>query len=257
MILSILLLFFGICFVFAKDNCRVKDFYSDRERGFYYGRLCLEKKKNEKPEQTMKKVVIPWERLESMNWREIRKLVEEARGIAVMNPTYENVREYKKLMLWILKKGLEFQKMDRIVTLTSGDVFSLSLASPYYSRIHSINEEKKVESTLRKFKDKAGLVVFYDNFCSYCSLYIPIVKLFSEETGWNVIFLNIREFPRSAKRLGVKIVPDTFLVLKRGNKKVWQRVGTGAFTLDDLKRNVVIALTLLGEVKYEEVFGVR
>ena len=250
MILSILL---SLAF---SSPCKVDNFYKVRETGFYYKKLCIEeeekKKEEKKPER---KVKIPWEKLDKMDWKEIRKLVEEVRGIAVMNPTYENVREYKKLMLWITKKALEFQKMDRLVTLTSGDVFSVSIASPYYSNVHSLETDKKIEKVIREFKDRAGLVVFYDPVCAYCKKYIPIVREFSRQAGWEVLFVNVREFPNASRKLGVRMVPDTFVVLKKENKKLWQRAGTGAFTLDALKRNVVLALTLLGKVKYEEVFS--
>ena len=116
-----LLLLFGLSF---GDLCRpLKGWYEDRERGWFFGEWCEKvEEKREKEKEKEKVVRVPWERLDRMSWREVRKLVEEIRGQAVMNPTYENVLEWKRLQLWMARKGMEFVKMDRLVTVTSGDV---------------------------------------------------------------------------------------------------------------------------------------
>jgi len=250
----IILAFIGFSF---GDICKpLKAWYEDRERGWFWGEWCDRKDENKEDKKEKKKVVrVPWDKLEEMNWREIQKLVEEVRGQAVMNPTYENVREWKRLVLWMTRKGMEFMKMDRMVTLTSGDVYVVNRGSPYYNRARIKRKEEKINEVLRRFKGRAGLVVFVDPACGYCKLYEPIVLSFKEETGWDVMFVNVRERPGAATRLGVGAVPDTFLVLRKGRDYVWQRVGTGAFTLDVLKESVVIALSVMKEVDYEEVFG--
>ena len=251
------LLLFGIAF---GDLCKpLGKWYEDRERGWFWGEWCekvKEEKKEEKKEEEKGKVVrVPWDKLDQMDWKEVRKLVEEVRGQAVMNPTYENVREWKRLVLWMARKGMEFMKMDRLVTVTSGDVYMVSRGSPYYNRERIRYVSRKVDEVLARFRGRAGLVVFTDPMCGYCQLYRPIVMRFKEETGWDVMFVDVREAPVAAMRLGVTTVPDTFVVLKKNGDYLWQRAGTGAFTLDVLKRNVVIALVTLKEVSYEEVFG--
>ena len=255
MLFLVAFLLFGLAF---GDLCKpMRGWYEDRERGWFWGEWCEKMKKEEKKEKRKEKKVVrvPWDKLDEMDWREVRKLVEEVRGQAVMRPTYENVREWKRLQLWMAKKGMEFVKMDRLVTVTSGDVYVVSRGSPYYNRKRIQYQAGKINEVLARFRGKAGLVVFYDPYCGYCKLYNPIVESFARETGWEVMFVNVREMPVAAARLGVRTVPDTFVVLRRGKDYVWQRAGTGAFTLDALKENVVIALIALKEVSYEEVFG--
>jgi len=220
--LAVLLALAGMSF---GEICRpLQYWYADRERGWFFGEWCEKEEKKEEEQRTVK---VPWDKLDRMHWKEVRKLVEEVKAQAVANPTYENVREWKRLVLWMAKKGMDFMRMDRIVTLTSGDVYVVSRGSPYYNR-------RRIQYTSRR---------------------IPIVERFREETGWEVLFVNVRENPKAALRLGVRTVPDTFVVVKKGEEYVWQRAGTGAFTLDVLKENVIIALSVLKEVSYEEVFG--
>ncbi len=254
MALLILLLLFSLAHA---DLCKPPGkWYEDRERGWFFGEWCEKvKEKKEERKERRKVVRVPWDRIDRMDWREIRKLIEEVKGQAVMNPTYENVREWKRLQLWMTKKSMDFMRMDMLVTVTSGDVYVVNRGSPYYNRERIRYINSRVDEILMKYRGKAGLVVFVDPVCQYCRLYEPIVRDFRRETGWDVMFVNVRKMPEVAMRLGVSVVPDTFVVLRKGGEYLWQRAGTGAFTLNVLKRNVVMALWALREVSYEEVFG--
>ncbi len=255
MLFVALLLFSTLSFA---DTCKpLKEWYIDRERGWFFGEWCEKKKEEGKQKRKEEKKVIrvPWNRLDKMHWKEIRKLVEEVKGQAVMNPTYENVLEWQRLKGWMIKKSTDFMKMSKLVSLSSGEFPMTSRGSPYYNRARLKLIDEKINRVIARYRGKAGLVIFSDPYCRYCQLYKPIVEMFRKETGWDVAIVNIRKMPHVARRLGVSIVPDTFVVLRNGGDYRWQRAGTGAFTLDVLKENVVMALWALKEVSYEEIFG--
>jgi len=250
-------LFFLIALVYA--DCKpYKNFFYDEERGWFWKENCPEKEKKEDTDKEKAfRVVIPWDKLDEMSPDEIKELQRKAEAIAIMHPTYENVREYKKLLLWIANKAREFAKMSYLVSMTDPEIASWLAqrpGTPYARRAYFKVKWNKVNEILERFKDKAGLVIFEREGCPYCEKQKVIADLFSERHGWTVKFVDVYEKPVAAQRLNVQMVPDIFLVLNKEGRPIWQRIATGLQTLSQLERSVVWGLYLLGEVKEDEVF---
>lgn len=245
---------------FVWASCKpTKNFFEDRERGWFWKEVCTQevKKKEKKEKKLPKKVIIPWSKLNDMSPDEIKKLVKEAESIAIMHPTYENVREYKRLLLWIANKAREYAKVDYLVSMTDPEIASWLAErpyTPYARRAYFKAKEKKVDEILRKYKDKAGLVIFKKEGCPYCERQKFVIKLFKQKYHWEVKWVDVYEAPNAVEKLQVNSVPDIFLVLNKNGKPVWQRIATGLQTLDKLKKQIVWGLYVLGEVKDEELF---
>jgi len=236
-----------------------KDFFNDRERGWFWKEVCVEKKGKKKKEKKKlsTKVVIPWDKLDKMSPNEIKKLVKKAESIAIMHPTYENVREYKKLLLWIAKKAREYAKVDYLVSMTDPEIASWLANRPYTPfarRAYFKVRKKKIDEILGRYKEKAGLVIFKKEGCLYCERQRFIVKLFKQKYGWEVKWVDVYEAPNAVRKLEVSAVPDIFLVLNKDGKAIWQRIATGLQTLNKLTEQIVWGLYVLGEVKDEELF---
>jgi len=245
----------GIVWGMCQDS---GDFFNERERGWFWKEVCVEKEKEDKKEEKPPtKVVVPWHKLDEMSPDEVKELVEKAKSIAIMHPTYENVREYKKLLLWIAQKAKEYAKVDYLVSMTDPEIASWLADrphTPYARKAHLKVKKQRIEEILKRYKDKAGLVVFKKEGCPYCERQKPIVKLFQERYGWEVKWVDVSEFPNTATKLQVRAVPDIFLVLNRDGKAMWQRIGTGLQTLGRLTEGVIWGLHILGEVSDEELF---
>ena len=240
-----------------------KNFFHERERGWFWKEVCKEETqeehKEEKKEEPLKlgtEVKIPWDKIETMHPDEIRKIQKEAQAIAIMHPTYENVKEYKKLMMWISEKSREYAKMDYLVSKTESQISSYLAerpSAPWARRAYFKTKFKNMEEIIAKYKDKAGLVIFETATCPYCKRQKPIIKRFTEKYGWEVKWVEITERPVAARRLQVNTVPDIFLVLNREGKAVWQRIATGLQTLSSLEKQIIWGLYNLKEVSDEDL----
>lgn len=249
--------------VFAQEECRpAKEFYQDSERGWFWKEVCQKKEKKELKEEKQesvkllkKRVVqIPWDKLDQMDPEEISKLEEESRKIAIMNPTEENVREWKRLVLWINNKARDFAFVHyKILKTEPGYMQKQNFMPAQISMVEYRNEKKKEIFT--QYKDRAGIIVFIQRDCPYCRAFLGTLKLFRERWGWDTKEVDIEERPDLAARFNTQLVPDIFLVLQKNGTFEWQRIGSGAMALDELEDSIIFGLYNLGEIKDERLIS--
>lgn len=239
----IILLFLTAGLVFG-STCEVKYFFKDRERGWFWKNVCIEEE-NRKEEKEKKKeyeiVRIPWDKLDGMKPSEIRKLREKALEIAVSNPTYENVKELYRLHVYMLKRARKFQEMATLVAMTDPEVSAYGGVIPVSKMGRDIYFGIKRENIYRKilsYKDRAGLLIAVTETCPYCKAFKRIVDLYLiPETGWSVKYVDINENPGFARNLGIRSVPDIFLVVM-DEKPFVMRIGTGYMAYDMLLERI-------------------
>ena len=231
--------------------CEVKYFFKDRERGWFWKNLCIEKEgmeKETKKENKEKFVVhIPWDKLDKMKPSEIKKLREEALEIAVANPTYENVKEYYKLQVWILKKSEKFQKMASLVVMTDPEVASFAgmIADTKPSRVAYLSAEwERMYKKVLSYKNRAGLLVAVKKECPYCKAFKDMADAyFIPRTGWSIKYVDIGENPVFATNLQVYAVPDIFLAVM-GEKPFVLRIATGFVSYETLIERIYMGLVI-------------
>lgn len=244
-------------------------FYESNPHGWYWKRLCpeMEEKKDEekiplsqgeKQHQLLKKeeVEIPWEILDLLDPDEINRLERESRKIAVMRPSEKNVREYMRYKNWLVDKAQVFTDTTKILAKTDPELASRIAGIPtsaYAKEAQTRFKQEAAEEIFRGSGQKTGLVVMVQEGCIYCKDQVPVVELFARTYGWDVQYIDIQEKPSLAQKLDVRPVPDLFIVLNRNDQAVWQRIGIGLHTLDELKRSVLFGLYLLGEIKDESL----
>ena len=256
MVQLLLFLLAGVAF---GTTCEVKYFFKDRERGWFWRNLCVEEKKEkgEKKEEKRKLIVhIPWNRLDRMKPSEIRKLWEEAREIAVANPTYKNVKELYSLHVWMLKKSEKFQKVASLVAITDPEVasFAGTIADTTPARMAYMSEKwKKMYRKVLSYKDRAGLLVAVKKGCSYCKAFKNMASTyFIPQTGWSIKYIDIEENPGFAVNLQVYAVPDIFLAVM-GEKPFVLRIATGFVSYETLVERIYTGLEIYerGGLKHE------
>jgi len=228
-------------------KCEVRDFYLDRERGWFWNRVCIEEERKEKEREVEKVVRIPWDRLGEMTPSEIKKLREEALEIAVMNPTYENVKELKKLELYIMKRSEKFQQVATLVYMTDPEIASYVADVPISTagRIEKFSHMwDEIYRKLAEYRDRAGLIVAESKTCPYCKKQKEVLELmFKSRTGWAIRYVDIEENPAFAVRMSVYAVPDIFVAI-RGRERFLMRVATGFISLDELVMRVYRAIEI-------------
>ncbi len=252
-------LFFLTGVVFA-NTCEVKYFFRDRERGWFWKNLCIgEERRGERKEEKHLTVRIPWEKLDRMKPSEIRKLREEALETAVANPTYENVREFYRLQVWMLRKSRRFQRMADLVVMTDPVVagFAGMIADAKPARIAYLSGRwDEMYDKVVSYREKAGLLIAVTDTCPYCRALKDMIRMyFLPRTGWSVKYIDIEKNPGFAENMQVYAVPDIFLAVM-GKKPFVLRVATGFVSYETLIERIYTGLEIYekGGLKYEEVF---
>lgn len=187
---------------------------------------------------------------------EIDKLYIKARKIAVMYPTQHNIKQYQKLVIWIMRKGFAFTEnwMRAVRTDTELARYASEVPTSTVERgTYFLQKVSYRDQVLQQFKDRAGLVIVVKKGCPYCERQKIILRWFKNETGWEYKLVDITRVPNMVRKFGIARVPDIFLVVKGNNgQPLWIRVGTGLHTKDELKDIILFGLYNLGLIKPED-----
>jgi len=154
----------------------------------------------------------PWSK--SRDPRDIAKIEEEARSIAITYPTEENVAEWKRLTKYIYEKAFGFTAAQAAVTRTDTELVQQG--------------------------------------CGYCTKQMPILDMFRRKTGMHYRVVDMHRLPAVVAKLGVSRTPDIFLVLKKEGRAHWQRIASGLNTEKELEDAVVFGLYALREIESME-----
>ena len=217
-----------------------KDFYSDRERGWYfYEKEPVKDDKKEVKKDKFEKPVVDWKALENMHPKEFEKLFSDVRAYTLMYPTEENMVDYYRFTDIYLNRARKFQEVFTYVAQTHPE---LSKEDRYpVSKIgqDELFKEKKerIDKVLQVNAENYALLYFYSPECGYCIKQTPILEYFIEETGWTIKPIDITTDQRAAARFNIQATPS--LVMIKKNSKDWIFISSGIISLADLKERVV------------------
>ncbi len=181
-------------------------------------------KKKEKPELKTSELPKPQNdpvaHLESF-----KKAVERLKAVAVLNPTYTNVKAYMAIQKELMDRSTRFaQKWMEVVYRTPLLDYTLQHPTSQAARhVYLDQQGKELETQIRALAKTHGLFFFYSGPCVYCRQFAPIVKSFAEKYHWEVLAISLDgevlpEFPQSRKdngsaaALGVQSVPALLAV---------------------------------------------
>lgn len=262
-LISLVLAVFITSVVSAEQCKKTKEYYKDSSRGYYYFEDCsqeeVEIEKEKEPEipklqgfKTIpKEQQIPWDILDEIDPSEIDAIHLQALSVATMHPTEENVKEHKKLLMWITQKAMSYVVTNTAVTKTDADLAKWAGKNPASTSGRHVKiayMEKKKKEIIYSFKDKAGLIVLTQQGCIYCEKQKEVLNILRGEMEWVAKTVDARSVPNMAAKFGVSTFPDIFLVINRGGQPVYQRIGAGFHTYASLKDGILFGLKYLGEI---------
>jgi len=261
---ALLLLLSAAVVAEVREVCpKLKPFYSDAGRGWYWGEECVTVEDSNETNATAppqsrryrhipKRVSIPWREIDRIDPRDIAKIEEEARSIAIAYPTDENVAEWKRLTKYIYEKAFRFTTAQSAVTRTDTELARWASEVPvteYAISAYRSSASRKKKELIERYRERAGLVVIVQKGCDYCVRQMPILEMFREETGMHYKIVDMHALPTAVAKLGVSRTPDIFLVLKKDGRAMWQRIASGLNTKKELEDAVVFGLYALREIK--------
>lgn len=243
-------------------------------RGWFWGQQVCKPKDNEteqviqnEPKEDNKtewKILpktanIPWDILDQLDPDEIANKIEpEAKKVAIVYPTDENIMAYRKLSRWMVSKAKAYTARDVQVKTENPMLVPEALIAPtseYKTREVIFQQNRAKEKILADYKESAKIVVYSRSGCSFCSAQRPILEAFASEYGWEIIERDINKNYTEAVRFNVEVTPDMFLLYNSPNGIQYQRIATGLTSLPDLVLAVINGFKYLGEdVDYEKVY---
>lgn len=194
---------------------------------------------------------IPWEILDTLDPDEIANKIEpEAKKVAVMYPTEENIMAYRKLSRWIMIKAKSYTMKDTQVRTENPSIapeMVTANTSEFRRRLNYTENTKRRAGYLNEYKERARIVVYTRIGCSYCTAQKPILESFIQKHGWQVMERSVEENLDEQIKFNIEYTPDIFLLLNTPQGIKYQRIATGLTTLQDLEKQVVLGLEYLGE----------
>lgn len=162
-----------------------------------------------------------------------KKEVDRLKAIAILSPTYQNVKAYMEIQKELMDRATRFaQKWVEVVYTTPRLDYTLKHPTSQAARhVYLDQQHAQLEKDIRALSERYGLFFFYSSQCPYCKEFASIVKSFSEKYGWEVLPISLDgdilpEFPKSkmdngtAKTLGVQSVPTLLAVEPRSGKVI-------------------------------------
>lgn len=221
---------------YASDN----EYYSDHAKGWHW----YDDPKNEKESDEVE-AQDPVVQMDA-----VRATIKRALDQAVLNPTKENVKNYKEVQDQMSQQADKFSTRWKEVLLENPEL-DYSLIHPTNNAgrmIESDQNHAKEDEAIKQLASKSGLFFFYHSTCPYCKSFAPIVKQFAETYGIKVIpittdGISLPEFPNSyinqgqAQRFGVRVEPALFAVNPYTEKAF--PITYGLISLADLKTKVL------------------
>jgi len=211
-------------------------------------------REEEKAQERLKSQDDPLLRMETF-----KRDVERLKAIAILNPTFANVRDYMEIQKEVMERSTRFaQKWMEVVYTTPKLDYTLRHPTSQAARHVYLDEKRaQMEKDVRALSQRYGLFFFYSSKCAYCKSFAPIVKSFSEKYGWEVLAISLDgsflpEFPESrvdngtAKSLGVQFVPTLLAVDPKSAKVI--PLSNGMSTHDQIEDRIRVLIIKRNEL---------
>ena len=205
--------------IFIMANAQAGYIERKAEGWHFYEPMAVPQEKSEEDEITTDSSA-PEERLKAF-----KAEVERLKQVAVMDPTYDNVKSYMTIQKELMDKGSAFaSKWMEVVFTTPQLDYSIEHPTSQAGRHVYLDQKKQqMDQEVYKLSQTHGLFFFVSSSCAYCKKFAPIVKSFSQKYGWEVMAIStdgstIPEFPNAvvdngtASKLGVESVPTLLAV---------------------------------------------
>lgn len=192
----------------------------------------------------------PFEPPEVQALKELQRKLEEARTVAVMNPTEANVQAYLFAQKEAFDRSSAFADTWRRVVWTTPELDYATKGRPTNSEaIQSWDKDqtRKKQAWVANLAATHGLFFFFRGDCAYCHAAAPVLADFSRRYGLPVFAVSLDgstlpDFPSAvrdagqARSLGVSSVPALFLA-KPGSREV-QPIGYGVLAASDILERI-------------------
>ena len=256
----IIFMFLGFMSTFSYAGFHEYDHY----RGWFFGNEEYEEEKEPKP---IEKALVPKEKKQDKRESEkkkppitateqmelFQKSFEEAKNRAVLNPTYENVREwlYQQRAMW--NQADQFSKVFKEVVFSDHTLGSTRNfpTSNYSADAFAIEREMKILEVLKILSQKGQLFFFFDSTCPHSQAQVMPLNNLKKKYGIEYFAIsvdgnniegleNFRVDNGISHNFGVRMVPALYFVVPKTRELFFISEGILS-TASIVERLVVVA----------------
>ena len=236
------------------DEATASRYWADRERGWFWYQLPLERKKPKPPSApTVAPHTEPARSAELIEFEALQKRVEERRNIAIIRPTERNIRNYLAVQAEVIDKASLFADVAQRVIWANPEFDYTVTGRPVNAKALEVYDRAAIDArdgtAVALAKDHA-LFFFFRSDCPYCHQFGPYLKEFEAKFGLTVVPISVDggpllpAFPNPkidngiARTLDVREVPALFLVEPASGRIV--PVGYGVLSESELLERLQI-----------------
>ena len=234
--------------------------WNDPDRGFHWYPEPKPIQPEEKPKPPEEK---PKTIYEMTTIEDLKKELERIKGVAIMNPTQENILEFLQAQNFVMDKSSMFADVSRRVIWANPEVDYAARSSPATYARQKIDARRTAQTnaTLKHLSETHGILFFARSDCHFCHDQAPLLKSFSKQYGLPILAVSmdggaIPLFPdakpdngisiMASNGQGINIVPMVFLIERATNKTI--PLGSGVIAVQDLAERIrVLTQTKPGE----------
>ena len=154
-----------------------------------------------------------------------REELENRLADAWLHPTLEKIKSYQSMQKDMMDRSKNFSDV-WMQSVFLNPQLDNTISSPVNQKARHIQldlQSKQVKQTITNLAEEYGLFFFFSSHCDYCHEFAPIIKIFSERYGWQVLAISldggsIAEFPDAKPDNGlfqqwqVKVMPALYAV---------------------------------------------
>jgi conjugal transfer pilus assembly protein TraF len=183
-----------------------------------------------------------------------RQELERRLNRAWVNPTPHNLKAYQEMQKDMMNRSEKFSKtwMQVIYENPSLDHTLIAPVNQKARHVYLDEEKKQTQERIKSLSQTYGLFFFFSSDCPYCHQFAPIVKMFSERYGWEVMSISldggdIKEFPEAESDNGLfkawqgEVLPSLYAVNPTTGHVL--PVAYGLTSLDQMEERI---MTLVG-----------
>lgn len=162
-----------------------------------------------------------------------KKEIEQRLHLALVYPTYDNVKAYQEIQKAMMDRSELFSQrwMEVVYTTPHLDETIKHPISQAARHVYLDERQRNKETTIKALSQKYGLFFFFKSSCPYCHRFAPIVKQFAQNYGWQVLPISmdgsqLPEFPNvqndngAAAKLDVTHLPTLLAVEPKSGKVI-------------------------------------
>ena len=211
-----------------QDEATASRYWADRERGWFWYQLPLERKQPKPPSPpTVASHTEAARPAEMIEFEALQKRVEELRNIAIIRPTERNIRNYLAVQAEVIDKASLFADVAQRVIWANPEFDYTVTGRPVNAKALEVYDRAAIDAregtAIALAKDHA-LFFFFRSDCPYCHQFGPYLREFEAKFGLTVVPISVDggpllpAFPNPkidngiARTLDVREVPALFLV---------------------------------------------